>query len=330
MVATAWDVRLGHEFGEPFTIHGVGLCLGNSMAGYGIVDGSRIALADHLAQRKTAIVEAMYDRAGFASAPYVDVKQDNLASRFVDRIIEGLREDDFVPLLDWVRDLHQISDRRLLAEVDIPRMLDAGCALVINAAASIRDEITDIALFFAELRQQLQGAYVRSTIRAAERSRISPSKTEQARKRATRPDHLAAEIARELGLDEQACSFMEYVAGVLSAGERLVPAELLGRDTPLSKPEIELISEHTAVGTQTLSRVEALRALAAIELHREAAWDGADGTPLASRIIAVVDAYEAMMARQLSREQALQMLEAEAGERLDPRVVAAATRLLKG
>ncbi|HVA36170.1 MAG TPA: HD domain-containing phosphohydrolase [Candidatus Dormibacteraeota bacterium] len=337
MAATAWDIELGSEFGEPFTIHGIGVTHGNSMGGYGIVDRLRVDLAALLAARRPVVVEAIYDRAGFASDPHAEIRPDNLAARFVDHIIVGLREDDFAPLLDWVRDLHQISDRRLLVELDIPRMLDAGCALVVSAAASIRDEITDIVLFFAELRQQLQGAYVRATIRPVESLASRGAKGRQQCPAEGRSKRLAVEIAEELGLGEEACGFMERVGQVHAVEAASVPAALLGNQPPLTKTELEIVAGHASIGATALTRIEALRAIAAIELHRDERWDGAGcpgglagpQIPLASRILAVVDAYDAMVAERISPENAVAALEAEAGRRWDPEVVAAATRLLR-
>ncbi|TAM87707.1 hypothetical protein EPN42_10770 [bacterium] len=330
MVATAWDIQLGHEFGEPFTIHGIGAAPGGSMASHGIVDRLRADLAALLSSRKEAIVEAIYDRAGFASAHQVKIRPDNLAARFVERVVEGLRGDDFAALMDWVRELHQLADRRMLAEIDIPRMLDAGCALAISAAASIRDEITDIALFFAELRQELQGAYVRSAIRAAGRAKPAAPPARAPRSDGAPLDHLAAEIARELGLHERSCSFMEHFDRLRAAGIPGVPAELLGDETPLTRPELELVAGHAAFGAQSLARLEAWRAFATVELLRDERWETrAEHIPLASRIIAVVDAYAEMLATHRSPQRALAALEDEAGKRWDPVVVAAAVRLLR-
>ncbi|MDE2572104.1 MAG: hypothetical protein KGM44_06230 [bacterium] len=331
MVATAWDIQLSSEFGEPFTVHGVAVSHGHSMVGYGIVDRLRADLAVLLSNRKAAMVEAIYDRAGFASNPHARIRRDNLATLFIDHIVEGLREDDFAPLLEWVRELHHITDRRLLSELDIPRMLDAGCALVVNAAASIRDEITDIALFFAELRQQLQGAYVRAALHSTERSKPATPTV-----RASAPGRLAADVAHALGLGDAARAFMERLEYLHNEGVGAVPADLLGKETPLSKPELELVAQHSDIASDTLARLESLRAIAAVELHREERWNGTGGPtglegeqiPLASRIIAVVDAYTQLLAQRRTREEALAALEADAGTNWDPRVVATFSRLL--
>lgn len=336
MTTATWNIELGREFGEPFTIHGV--TNATTMAGYGVADRLRAELAKLVAARKAAFVEAIYDRAGFASNPHAKIRHDNLASHFVDRIIEGLCDDDFGSLMDWIRDLRGSADRALLAELDIPRMLDAGCALTVNAAASLGTEITDVALFFAELRQQLQGAYVRATIHPAEERRAS-ARDRAARLRNATPRALVTEIARELGLGADACAFLDRVERFHTAGVQTVPPELLGKERPLSRAELELVAGHASLDAQLLARVEAARAMAAVELHRRDRWDGGSSTdglrgrdiPLAARILAVVDAYESMVEdKRCTHEQALAVLQRDAGTRWDPRVVEAAVCLLRG
>ncbi|TAM58632.1 hypothetical protein EPN52_10280 [bacterium] len=330
MIATAWDIQLGREFGEPFTIHGTGAAPGGSLAGHGIAERLRADLAGLLGARKQAIVEAIFDRAGFASAQQLPIRPNNLAAQMIEWIVAGLEEDDFAPLLDWVRGLHHQADRRALAEIDIPRMLDSGCALAISAAASIRDDVTDIALFFAELRQELQGAYVRSAIRAAAPAKPVAAPGRAAHPHGARPRRLAGEISKALGLQERACAFMEQFDRLGNAGVPAVPPELLGDEAPLSRAELELVAGHTETAARAVARLDAWRAMTAVELRREERWDeGGRGTPLASRILAVVDAYHELLAKHRSPLRALAALERGAGVRWDPEVVAAAVRLLR-
>ena len=92
--------------------------------------------------------------------------------------------------------------------------------------------------------------------------------------------------------------------------------------------------QHTIVGERLLSASPALRPVAVLVRASHERWDGSgypdgragDSIPLGSRIIAVCDAYAAMISERpyrpaLSHEAALEELRAGAGTQFDPAVV---------
>jgi HD-GYP domain-containing protein (c-di-GMP phosphodiesterase class II) len=111
-------------------------------------------------------------------------------------------------------------------------------------------------------------------------------------------------------------------------------------DTVLQKPgrltdqEFALVKQHPEIGRRILEGVQGFSPyLAAVELHHEN-WDGTgypkgqsgETTPLAARIIHVVDAYDAMTTDRpyrsgMTHRDAVGMLVKYAGRQFDPRVV---------
>ncbi len=126
-----------------------------------------------------------------------------------------------------------------------------------------------------------------------------------------------------------------YLAAILhDFGNAGVSPELLSRPESLADIEYEQIDEHARIGERLLESL-ALDApiLAAIRHHHEW-WDGSGtpdglrgaGIPLAARILAVTDAFDAMNSDRpyraaLPREQVIAELRRGAGHHFDPDLV---------
>jgi HD-GYP domain-containing protein (c-di-GMP phosphodiesterase class II) len=125
-----------------------------------------------------------------------------------------------------------------------------------------------------------------------------------------------------------------YAALLHDVGKIGVSDGVLNKPGPLLPEERELMRAHVRVGHDLLASVPALQPIAGVVLHHHERWDGGgypDGLrgeeiPLASRIVAVVDAYCAMITRRSYKEaydvdHARQELARCAGTQFDPRVV---------
>jgi HD-GYP domain-containing protein (c-di-GMP phosphodiesterase class II) len=133
------------------------------------------------------------------------------------------------------------------------------------------------------------------------------------------------------GLDD-----LEEAALVHDAGKLRVPARILRKAGPLTTGEWALVRRHPQWGAELVSDVRGLdRHADAVHAHHEH-WAGGGyptgraGTdiPLAARIIAACDAYDAMTTKRphaprRSSGEALAELRACAGRQFDPVVVAA-------
>jgi HD-GYP domain-containing protein (c-di-GMP phosphodiesterase class II) len=119
-------------------------------------------------------------------------------------------------------------------------------------------------------------------------------------------------------------------------GKMAIPDQILHKPGPLSPEEWAFVRRHPLVGERILSVAPALLPVAKIVRATHERWDGSgypDGIareeiPLGARIVAVCDAFEAMVAPRAYRAarsvaEALEELRACAGSQFDPAVVEA-------
>jgi HD-GYP domain-containing protein (c-di-GMP phosphodiesterase class II) len=115
-----------------------------------------------------------------------------------------------------------------------------------------------------------------------------------------------------------------------------LPDAILDKPGALDPDEWEFVRRHTILGERILSAAPALRPVATIVRASHERWDGrgypdrlgGEEIPLAARIVAVCDAYEAITSDRCYRqarsaEVACRELTREAGRQFDPQVVAA-------
>lgn len=145
---------------------------------------------------------------------------------------------------------------------------------------------------------------------------------------------LAGMVGRMLQLDSPALVELEFAARLHDVGKIRVPDAVLNKPGPLDARERKVMESHAAWGAETLSGVPGLEVVATIVRFHHERWDGAGYPdrlggaciPLASRIIAVCDAFGAMTSDRPYRAgmrpaEALAELRASAGTQFDPAVV---------
>ena len=153
---------------------------------------------------------------------------------------------------------------------------------------------------------------------------------------------LAVAVARELGLGSELLHDVRYGAIFHDIGKIAVPDAILNKPGPLTEPERRVAENHPVAGEQILAHVPFLVNVRRIVRHDHERWDGdgyPDGLrgadiPIGSRIIFVVDAYDAMTSDRPYRSgmapaAARAELAANAGKQFDRVVVDAALRVLE-
>lgn len=148
---------------------------------------------------------------------------------------------------------------------------------------------------------------------------------------------IALAIAGQLNLSDVQKDTLQYAGYLHDLGKVTVNINILRKQGPLSEEEWEVMCRHPQVGVEIIKRIAALSSLAPIILHHHARYSGggypdrsisSDKIPIGSRIIAVADAYEAMVSHRpyreaFSKEQARKELRRCSGTQFDPRIVEA-------
>ena len=153
---------------------------------------------------------------------------------------------------------------------------------------------------------------------------------------------LACAVGRLLGLQDASLVELEFAARLHDVGKIRVPDAILHKPGPLDEDEFEIIRCHAAWGSETLSGIPGLEAVATVVRFHHERWDG-DGypdrlagarIPLASRIICACDAFAAMTADRpyrdaMDHEDALAEVCSKAGTQFDPSVVDALAEVVE-
>jgi putative nucleotidyltransferase with HDIG domain len=154
---------------------------------------------------------------------------------------------------------------------------------------------------------------------------------------------LAEALALSLGCSRERARDI-YLAGQLhDIGKVAVPDSILRKRSELTPAEWEIMRRHPAIGANVVSHVGSLARLAPIIRSHHERYDGGGypqglsgaEIPLEARIVAVVDAFDAMISDRpyrlrMSVEGARQRLRECAGTQFDPEVVAALDSHLDG
>jgi diguanylate cyclase (GGDEF)-like protein len=152
---------------------------------------------------------------------------------------------------------------------------------------------------------------------------------------------LSVAVARRLGAGEELVQAIELGALLHDIGKIRVPESVLNKRSALDDEEWAVVRTHPVVGERILAPIEALANVAPIVRSSHERWDGGgypDGLageeiPLGARIVAVCDAFRAMLEPRpyrpaLDRDAARAELERCSGTQFDPGVVTALLRVL--
>lgn len=153
---------------------------------------------------------------------------------------------------------------------------------------------------------------------------------------------LSAEIAKKMNLSD---SFIRkvYLTGLLhDIGKLLMPLEILNKKGSLNEDEYNIIKKHPLIGYNALIKTESLKEIAIGVKHHHERWDGKgypDGLkgeeiPLMSQIIAVADAWDAMISKRAYRnplgyKKAVEEIIKNSGKQFSPEIVKVFLEIIK-
>lgn len=146
-------------------------------------------------------------------------------------------------------------------------------------------------------------------------------------------DH-ALKVAMSMGVSEEDLHLLSYASFLHDIGKIEIDRQILNKSGPLNDQEWEILKSHPRWGSDIIKAVRKLQPAAGVILYHHENYDGSgyptgikgEQIPLLSRIIRVVDSYDAMTSNRpyrnnLSHQEAILELQANAGTMFDPEVV---------
>lgn len=151
---------------------------------------------------------------------------------------------------------------------------------------------------------------------------------------ADRLQHLIVELAMAVGLQDSRLSDLRLFGHFHDVGKVGIPDEILFKPGRLTKDEFEVMKRHCEIGYRIAQSSGDLAPIADWILKHQEWWNGegyplgikGDEIPLACRILAIVDAYDAMTNDRpyrsaMQHDAAITELERCAGTQFDPSLV---------
>jgi putative nucleotidyltransferase with HDIG domain len=291
--------------------------------------GRVLSCGDELAAQAALLGGACFD------APYWH--------EFIDRLVEEVLLGEPAAMEQWIA-VHQAAD----PTVDLGRLVVLACSAIAASAASL-DEGSAIVTYLA-----LRGRALDRICREAVRERESPpasvlvERSEvvtallaalEARDAATCHHSQAVgswsgRIAAAFAMPAAERAFIELSGTLHDIGKLSTPREILLKAGPLAEDEWDVMREHSAKGARILAEIRSLQPCAPIVRSHHEQVDGGgypdglagDRLPFAARIVAVADAFHAMISTRSYRPampaaHVLTILQEGAGTRWDRRVV---------
>ena len=141
-------------------------------------------------------------------------------------------------------------------------------------------------------------------------------------------------LAIHLNIGEDGIRSLEYASLLHDIGVIDVPFAILSKQSALTAEEFKIIRRHTVHSVALIKPVEFLKPILPIILYHHEHYDGGgypsglkkEQIPLGARMIAVVDAFEAMVQQRPYRKAwtidgALREIQEKSGSQFDPKIV---------
>jgi HD-GYP domain-containing protein (c-di-GMP phosphodiesterase class II) len=240
---------------------------------------------------------------------------------------------------------HGLTRRRMRVAVRCPIVVDGDVRGVLAVVGTRRlepdqlellGELADLAATSLEERDRRSHAEAIVTAGVDVLARAVDMRDDYTGRHSAHVGELARKVGERLGMPAGDIALLEFAARLHDLGKLAVPDTILQKPGPLDEDEWAVMRRHPEWGAEMVSSVPGLEQLGLLVASHHERWDGSgypdglagESIPLASRVISVCDAYEAMVSRRpyrasLSVQSALGELSAGAGSQFDPVVVAA-------
>lgn len=151
----------------------------------------------------------------------------------------------------------------------------------------------------------------------------------------------ALQLARAFGWGVEALIILEFGALLHDIGKISIPEQILNKTGPLNSTEWSQMRQHPEVGAHMLEGIDHLHAALPYVLYHHERWDGGgyphglvgEAIPPEGRLLAIVDAYDAMTTSRPYRQgllkvEALTEIHQGLGVQFDPQMAQVFLRIL--
>jgi len=165
----------------------------------------------------------------------------------------------------------------------------------------------------------------------------------ESRAHAFRVAEMAEKLARQLAIQEPLLFHIRHGALLHDIGKLGVPGTILKKSGPLTDEEWKIMRKHPTLAYEMLAPIKFLQPALDIPFYHHEKWDGTgypngligEQIPLAARIFAVVDVWDALRSNRPYRKDVwsdskiISYLQNQAGHHFDPRIIHVFVALLK-
>lgn len=315
-------------------VDGAALLLHRKGSGTLEVTGSRGFASDALDYTTRESGRGLAGRAASSGGPVrVDDLTELLPEAFAERLVEdeGFRAYAGIPLeaKGEVKGVLEVFSRDPLPD-------DRGWSEFLEVLAGQAAIALDNAGLIEDLRssnRKLRRAYDRTIEGWARALDLRDRETHGHTRRVT---EITIRLARRLGIEEDALVHVRRGALLHDIGKMGIPDSILQKPGPLDEEEWKIMRRHPEMAYRLLAPIGFLEPALHIPYCHHEKWDGTGyprrlqgaEIPLAARIFAVVDVWDALLSDRPYRDawpedETLQHIREESGSHFDPRVVEA-------
>lgn len=201
---------------------------------------------------------------------------------------------------------------------------------LVQAASTVFATNSGVHKLLSDREELLTGGVIRTLVNALD------AKDSYTCGHSDRVAEFAYMTAHAMGINEEECEQIYMTGLVHDIGKVGVPDQILNKTSPVTEEEMELIRQHPVIGHDILKHLSSFKYVLPGVLHHHEAFDGTgypmhltgDAIPLSARILAVVDAWDAMTSNRsyrsgMSPDQATSILINGSGFEWDPMCVTA-------
>lgn len=278
---------------------------GEGYAGRVLIDRKIIHIPDLTKTENIRLIDAL-NLAGDNFVAYVGTPL--IAKGQVVGVLEIFQRTPLVPDPDWFEFLSMIADQAAIA-IDNTQLFQ-----------NLQRSNFDLTLAY--------DATIEGWSRALD---LRDRETEGHTQRVT---NLTVKLARKMGIPDTDILHIRRGALLHDIGKMGIPDSILHKPDQLTAKEWEIMHQHTNYAYQMLTPIKYLKPALDIPRYHHEKWDGSgypDGLkgeqiPIAARIFAVVDVWDALTSDRSyreawSREKAIEYIRTESGKHFDPKVV---------